>query len=211
VPVPPRSILPLLPLPEFRHSEELIDLALPFCTREANEELKLPEKQLSRLFNKPLYQSSSRFNLQANNTKFACLKAFYSESGFQPSPAPVEGKKQELTFESRFESGNLAFAARGQQEGEYYLLLQKDINSTRCTQWFFFRVHNRREKGRARLHILNFFKNYSSYENGMKVLVCSQSNGFTWRRGCEDITYRRTNLAIAGEKNYYALSFTFDF
>ena len=90
-------------------------------------------------------------------------------------------------------------------------MLQKDINSTRCTQWFFFRVHNKQMKGKLRFHILNFFKNYSSYENGMKILYCTSSNNYKWTRGCEDIIYSKTNIKIQGEKYHYALSFSFSF
>ena len=33
VPVAPRSVFPLLPLPSFHHSEDLVDLAPPFKTK----------------------------------------------------------------------------------------------------------------------------------------------------------------------------------
>ena len=91
------------------------------------------------------------------------------------------------------------------------MLLQKDINTSRCTQWFFFRVHNHTHKGRVRFHILNLLKNYSSFESGMKVSVSRESNGYCWERRGEDIKYLKNNIKIGPEKTYHTLSFTYDF
>lgn len=45
----------------------------------------------------------------------------------------------------------------------------------------------------------------------MKVLVCSESNKYTWIRGCEDISYMKNNLKIGSNKAYYSLSFSYNF
>ena len=66
---------------------------------------------------------------------------------------------------------------------KYHLMMQNDINTYGCTQWFFFRVHNNKLKGKVTFNILNLLKNYSAYENGMKINICSQSNDYTWTRG----------------------------
>ena len=87
VPVPPRSILPLSPLREFRNPDAIIDLAPTFSTKEQEQEHTLPQTKLSELFSRPLYQSTDKFNLDSSNIKFACLKAFYSESAIHPSPS----------------------------------------------------------------------------------------------------------------------------
>lgn len=64
-------------------------------------------------------------------------------------------------------------------ENEYLLLLTKDFKTARCTQWFFFRVSNKKAT-KCTFHILNFFKNYSSFESGMQVCVSSKANNYTW-------------------------------
>ena len=57
-----------------------------------------------------------------------------------------------LTFESRFESGNL-FLAQKVSDQEYNCLMQNDINSKGHTQWFFFRVENTRKGHSVKFNI----------------------------------------------------------
>jgi cytosolic carboxypeptidase protein 2/3 len=45
----------------------------------------------------------------------------------------------------------------------------------------------------------------------MKILFCCESNNHTWSRGCEDITYRKTNIKVSGDKYHYALTFSYEF
>lgn len=56
------------------------------------------------------------------------------------------------------------------------------MNTNKCTQWFFFRVNNKK-CGQYFFHILNFIKNYSVFENGMKICVAKRSSDFKWHRG----------------------------
>ena len=80
--------------------------------------------------------------------------------------------------------------------------------------------------GKVTFHIVNFIKNYSVFENGMKVAHAAKSNNYRWSRGCEEIKYRKTNIPVylnVNAKNtkpvnigtnvrcYYALSFTYNF
>lgn len=59
----------------------------------------LRETNLSKLFEDPLYQSTPRYANDANNLKFACLKAYYTESGLHPPPLPrSDPPSPELTF-----------------------------------------------------------------------------------------------------------------
>lgn len=60
-----------------------------------------------------------------------------------------------LVFESRFESGNLAVAAKV-SDNEYNLMMQNDINTQGHTQWFFFRVGNTTAGQSVRFNILNY-------------------------------------------------------
>lgn len=58
-----------------------------------------------------------------------------------PNPAP---EIEDLVFESRFESGNLAKAVKI-TSGYYELYLRPDMYTNRHTQWFYFRVSNTRK------------------------------------------------------------------
>ena len=72
--------------------------------------------------------------------------------------------------------------AKSPKKEEYYLLVSRDMNTTKCTQWFFFRVRNK-NPGKYTFHILNFIKNYSVFDNGMKICIAKKSEGFQWHRG----------------------------
>jgi hypothetical protein len=97
--VQPRSILPQLPLPCFRYSEEEVELAPTFSVLDQKEQHTLKETNLSKLFENPLYQSTPRFLADADNLKFACLKAYYGESGLHPPPVPrCDPTTPELAF-----------------------------------------------------------------------------------------------------------------
>lgn len=58
-----------------------------------------------------------------------------------PNPQP---DIEDLVFESRFESGNLAKAVKI-TSGYYELYLRPDMYTNRHTQWFYFRVGNTRK------------------------------------------------------------------
>lgn len=118
-----------------------------------------------------------------------------------------------LEFESRFESGNLAMASR-LSANEYVLLLQKDINTNSCTQWFLFRVRNHQQLGTIRFHLVNLTKKYSAYDDGMRICVFSESEfakeNKGWHRGCNSISYRPNSISRANG-SYYSLSFEYTF
>lgn len=99
---------------------------------------------------------------------------------------PVDNKAVDdtsLIFESRFESGNLAFVSRSlETENYYYLALQRDTNSLATSQWYYFYVDNRENLGAYTFSIINLIKTYSAYENGMKPCVFSVQSGLGWRR-----------------------------
>jgi len=83
------------------------------------------------------------------------------------------------------------------------------MNTSKCTQWFFFKTINKLV-GKVTFHILNFVKKYSVFESGMKICMASKSNGYKWIRGGTEIKYRETNIPITTKKSdrfYYALSF----
>ena len=129
--------------------------------------------------------------------------------------APAQARDSTLTFESRFESGNLAVASK-RAEWEYNLLLQNDTNSKGNTQWFYFRVGNTTAGSTVQFHILNLGKGGSLYSSGMKALVLSEaelkSSGEGWHRACEGITYLPNNIRREGNsRSHYTLSFSYSF
>lgn len=50
VPVLPKSIMPLLPLPDFRSSETIVELAPTFNIKEQQDVHTLPQTKFSELF-----------------------------------------------------------------------------------------------------------------------------------------------------------------
>ncbi|CAG9316427.1 unnamed protein product [Blepharisma stoltei] len=129
---------------------------------------------------------------------------------------PADSTDNTLVFESRFECGNLAMAAKI-GENEYNLLMSNDINSKGHTQWFFFRVENTKANMRVKFNIVNFAKADSLFNDGMRVLVysCKYYERYEkgWTRGGEDIQYYPNGILKDPKKTktYYNLSFTYQF
>ena len=65
------------------------------------------------------------------------------------SAQPYALEQDDLIFESRFESGNLARVVKVTQH-YYELYLRPDMYTNRHTQWFYFRVKNTRTKTQYR-------------------------------------------------------------
>jgi hypothetical protein len=65
------------------------------------------------------------------------------------SAQPYALEQDDLIFESRFESGNLARVVKVTQH-YYELYLRPDMYTNRHTQWFYFRVKNTRVKTQYR-------------------------------------------------------------
>lgn len=126
----------------------------------------------------------------------------------------IENPVDHLTFESRFESGNLALALKI-SDNEYNLLMQNDINTKGHTQWFYFRVQIL-EKKCIKFNILNFTKKDSLFNYGMKVLMYSNKKykdmNVGWFRDGVDINYYPNNIVrTAKGDSFYTLTFTYDF
>lgn len=77
-----------------------------------------------------------------------------------------------LTFESRFESGNLRRVTRIRAR-EFDLELNPDINSGGHTQWFYFSVANGEAGETYTFNIVNLSKPESLFAGGMQPLVHS--------------------------------------
>ena len=109
----------------------------------------------------------------------------------------IASQDDTLIFESRFESGNLRRAVQVDKY-EYDLYLKPDHGTTNITQWFYFRLGNTRKYRTYQLHIVNFQKPESSFNDGMKVLLYSkkyaEQRNMGWIRIGEDISYYPTSI-----------------
>ena len=116
-------------------------------------------------------------------------KTFLNLHNQKPYYAPRDKSDQTLVFESRFESGNLSLAAKISDE-EYNLVLQNDVNTQSHMQWFYFRVQNTRQDKKVTFNIINMNKPESLYNEGMQILVFSDSRKeLGWEQGGENISY----------------------
>jgi len=122
-----------------------------------------------------------------------------------------------LTFEARFESGNLLCAMQV-SDFEYDLILRSDYRTDGWRQWFYFMIGNTRAGVKYRFNILNFSKAESLYNEGMKPLLYSENdaatNGIGWRHTGADILYYRNYVTRApgcDPTKYMTLSFSCEF
>ncbi|KAL4432647.1 hypothetical protein ABPG74_004940 [Tetrahymena malaccensis] len=127
-------------------------------------------------------------------------------------------KQEQISFDSRFECGNLYQVYTKSPNKEYDLLLQNDINTKGYTQWFFFKVQNYKFKGlTVKFNIVNIAKPSLPFKQGMKISVFSlkenklKNNG--WMRKGKDVQYFKNKIIKEQDPNqyYYTLSFTYRF
>ena len=123
-----------------------------------------------------------------------------------------------LIFESRFESGNLLCAFRGDNDNSYQLYLQNDTNTTGYIQWFFFRVSNTKKGKRINFNIINMLRKTCLYQSGMKIMVYStkqaEKENIGWHRDCINVMYYPNNLYVFNkttERKRLLYSLTFDY
>lgn len=77
--------------------------------------------------------------------------------------------------------------------------MEIDSNSCGTTQWFYFGITNTKAKRTYKFHILNFKKDKSQFQEGMKPFVFSEigsrrsGKDDDWKRGCFDVKYYPTH------------------
>ncbi|XP_078584263.1 uncharacterized protein LOC144866622 isoform X3 [Branchiostoma floridae x Branchiostoma japonicum] len=130
-----------------------------------------------------------------------------------------EGCCPSLSFESRFESGNLRQARRiGQYE--YELVLKTDLYTSRHTQWFYFRVQNALPGITYKFQIVNLLKRDSLYNYGMRPLVYSdrmaRDRTIGWHRSGHHISYYQfyntsRNPLLQPDITYFCLEWQMEF
>ncbi|XP_019868764.1 cytosolic carboxypeptidase Nna1 isoform X2 [Aethina tumida] len=126
-------------------------------------------------------------------------------------------EEDSLKFESRFECGNLARAVRI-TSNYYELHLRSDLYTNRHMQWFYFRVTNMKKRYLYRFSIVNFSKENSLYNEGMRPVMYSkrdaQLHSIGWRRCGDNITYYSNDNVSPDDPDQqmtYTLTFTMEF
>uniref|UniRef100_A0A183AFW8 Cytosolic carboxypeptidase-like protein 5 n=1 Tax=Echinostoma caproni TaxID=27848 RepID=A0A183AFW8_9TREM len=130
-------------------------------------------------------------------------------------------EKSFLTFESRFECGNLRKAIQVRQF-EYDLILSPDINTVSNLQWFYFRVANVESGVDYRFNIINCEKPGSQYTSGMQPLLFSVREALEgrpyWIRAGTRVNYYRNHFnrlsvgkSSADGATYYTATFQIRF
>ncbi|XP_063548384.1 cytosolic carboxypeptidase 1-like isoform X6 [Cydia strobilella] len=123
-----------------------------------------------------------------------------------------------LSFESRFESGNLRKAIQiGPRE--YELILMPDVNSTKRHQWFYFEVRNMIQGRPYVFNIVNCEKSDSQFNFGMKPVMYSVKEAVLgrpgWVRAGTDICYYRNSYHYASPRShnkcYLTVTFNIEF
>ncbi|XP_069359117.1 cytosolic carboxypeptidase 1-like isoform X5 [Maniola hyperantus] len=122
-----------------------------------------------------------------------------------------------LSFESRFESGNLRKAIQVGPR-EYELILMPDVNSAKRHQWFYFEVRNMQQGRPYVFNIVNCEKSDSQFNFGMKPVMYSVKDAVLgkpgWVRVGSDICYYRNSYHYANQKNskcYLTVTFNIEF
>ncbi|XP_073965826.1 nna1 carboxypeptidase isoform X2 [Choristoneura fumiferana] len=122
----------------------------------------------------------------------------------------------ELRFESRFESGNLAKAIKI-TSAYYELHLRTDLYTNRHMQWFYFKVTNTKKQTTYRFSIVNLSKAESLYNEGMRPLLYSTKDAnlhsIGWRRCGDNIAYYKNDPTCEEEEQFpsYTLTFNIEF
>jgi hypothetical protein len=88
----------------------------------------------------------------------------------------LASRRQELAFSSDFESGNLDLAIRI-KKNEYDCFMRSDTNTKGHTNWYFFRVNNRKQTGIVQLNLCNIVKQHNLYGQGMTPYTCENIHG----------------------------------
>jgi len=196
------------PLPLYNFNEEAL------FSSAINIEFHLPSP--NHISAVPLVEEPIGPSVNVNSTRptenqpFSSRIIFDSLSKETGTPSGEDGINETLVFESRFESGNLRRAIQINQY-EYDLLVRPDVNTRANTQWFYFSIANSRAGCQYRLNIVNFTKEDSLYNKGLRVLLYSRKDaeqrGIGWQRAGSDVCWYQ-NQHRHGTSFYFSLSFS---
>ncbi|XP_075983971.1 cytosolic carboxypeptidase 1-like [Anticarsia gemmatalis] len=183
---------------------------------------------VDRAINPEAYMNETVFDLDTLNTTnvnndAAAQKSFSAESLFlsnsdEQEITKVNSFSSRLSFESRFESGNLRKVIQVGPR-EYELILMPDVNSTKRHQWFYFEVRNMQQGRPYIFNIVNCEKSDSQFNFGMKPVMYSVKEAVNgrpgWVRAGSEICYYRNSYHYANQKNhnkcYLTVTFNIEF
>lgn len=180
-------------------------------------QFKLVEKMVYNKF--PNQDSEGRISTE----NILNLKSYFSskkkkKKNKNPKPELSSNiNETSLSFESKFESGNLQLVFQI-TENKYQLFLHNDTNTTGYSQWFFFRVMNTKKNKKITFQIMNLLRKRTKYNYGIKIWVYSVKknlyNKKNWHHTEEDVKYYKNTLyrTCKGKRQYfYTLSFDYTF
>ncbi|XP_026320296.1 cytosolic carboxypeptidase 4-like isoform X3 [Hyposmocoma kahamanoa] len=153
-----------------------------------------------------------------NTPKSLSCESFYLCNNDEQEVAKMNTFSTRLSFESRFESGNLRKAIQVGPR-EYELILMPDVNSNKRHQWFYFEVRNMQQGRPYIFNIVNCEKSDSQFNFGMKPVMYSVKEAISgrqgWVRAGTDICYYRNSYHYAHQRNlnkcYLTVTFNIEF
>ncbi|XP_059051232.1 cytosolic carboxypeptidase 1-like [Achroia grisella] len=173
--------------------------------------------------NEVVYDLDQLCSSNVINVDTTLQKSFSSDSLFLSNNDEQEITKvntfsSRLSFESRFESGNLRKAIQVGPR-EYELILMPDVNSNKRHQWFYFEVRNMQQGRPYIFNIVNCEKSDSQFNFGMKPVMYSVKEAVMgkagWVRAGSDICYYKNSYHYANQKNhnkcYLTVTFNIEF
>lgn len=129
------------------------------------------------------------------------LKGSFPQIRPKTNAQAVKNNNGAVIFDSHFESGNLLYVYKNEDERNfidtYDLILQNDINTKGHNQWFYFKITNTKKNQKIKLNIINLVKKESLFSYGLKPLVFSEKaskNGHTWHRSGYKVCYEENNI-----------------
>ncbi|KAJ2948149.1 hypothetical protein O0L34_g9952 [Tuta absoluta] len=157
-------------------------------------------------------------NLPENSQRCASSDSFFLCNNDEQDISRLTGFSTKLSFESRFESGNLRKAIQVGPR-EYELILMPDVNSNKRHQWFYFEIRNMQIGRPYIFNIVNCEKSDSQFNFGMKPVLYSVKEATLgrpgWVRAGSDICYYRNSYHYANQRNhnkcYLTVTFNIDF
>ncbi|XP_045500122.1 cytosolic carboxypeptidase 1-like isoform X2 [Colias croceus] len=162
--------------------------------------------------------SSTPSTTNADSTSQKSSESLFLTNLDEQEITKVNSFSSRLSFESRFESGNLRKVIQTGPR-EYELILMPDVNSTKRHQWFYFEVRNMQQGRPYIFNIVNCEKSDSQFNFGMKPVMYSVKEAVLgrpgWVRAGSDICYYRNSYHYANQKShnkcYLTVTFNIEF
>lgn len=182
---------------------------------EIDDFVQLPKIQITPEKASLLHGCELYGNLLIDRLQYLNMPNYPSTKYIRKDYTLVYPTENTLSFNSKFESGNLAQAIKI-SENEYNLYLEEDTQTQGYTQWYYFSVKSFKSEHTVKFNILNLAKPHSLYTHGLKPLIFSTKSEQSWVSGGFDISYiqnsiPRKEIQAGGPSTYFTLSFSYTF